>query len=393
MHAAERSHVRRWLIGGFAVLMSLAVAAPAQAGRLIVTGHDADGHCAREEVLHRPASCAFVATGVNWVRAGAPDPSKPVLILDRAALDLKRAVDMMVAGGASVPYVVVEPRSPAFAAMPINTATYSAILVASSKNEPSDATPQDLNEFGSTPDTDAINARSADIAAFFSAGGGIDVMSGGTAGRADSARYYGFLRITRGGGRVSTPFALTPLGRAIGWQDALAFPGERNEINCCDTHISFEPPAPESPLKVAEFDSAGRAVTMVAQASDLASIEEPPVAAQTVFAGIPGLPAAGGTAAGTSITGRRKAVCVPRRSLRLSLRRPRGVRFARMIVYVNGRRKRVVSGRTLGTKARTRSITIRLSRIRTSRLRIVVTTASGRKLTYRQTYKPCSRRR
>lgn len=391
MRPAARSHGCHLLIGGFAAVVSLALAAPAQAGRLIVTGHDADGHCAREEVVHRPASCAFVATGVNWVRAGAPDPSKPVLILDRAALDFQKAVDVMIAGGASVPYVVVEPRSPAFATMPINAATYSAILIASSKNEPSDATPQDLNEFASTPDTDAINARGADIAAFFNAGGGIDVMSGGTAGRADSARYYGFLKITRGGARVSTPFALTPLGRAIGWQDGLAFPGERNEINCCDTHISFELPAPESPLKVAEIDSAGRAVTMVAQASDIASIEEPPVAAQSVFAGIPGMPTGSGGEA-TSITGRAKAVCVPRKALRLSLRRPRGVRFARMVVYVNGRRKRTVSGRALGTKARTRPITIRLSTIRTSRLRIVVTTASGRRLTYRQTYKPCSRR-
>lgn len=389
MRPYARSHVRRCLVVGAALAGSLALPVPAQAGRLIVTGHDADGHCAREEVAQRPAVCAFVATGVNWVRAAAPDPAKPVLILDRGPLDFQKSVDAMVAAGASVPYQVVDPRSPAFAALPINTATYSAVLIASSKNEPSDATPQGLNEFGSTPDTDAINARGADLARFFNAGGGLHVMSGGTAARADSARYYAFLKITRGGGSVSTPFTLTPLGRAIGWQDARAFPGELNQINCCDTHISFELPAPESALKVAELDKAGRAVTMVAHTNDLATIEEPATTAQAVFAGAPGVPATAG--AGGATTGGRKAICVPRKSLRLSLRRPKRLRFVRLVVYVNGRKKRAVSGKTLGTGRRTRAVRIRLSTKRTSKLRIVVTTASGRRLTYRQTYRPCRR--
>ena len=193
MRNVAGSFVRRWSVTAAALAGTLVLPASAQAGRLVVTGHDADGHCAREAVATRPASCAFVAAGVNWVRAGAPDPAKPVLILDRAALDLQRSVDVMNAAGANVPYVVVEPRSAAFAATPIDTATWSAVLIASSKNEASDATPQDLNEFGSTPDTYAINARRAELAAFFNAGGGIDVMSGGVAGRTNSAAYYAFL--------------------------------------------------------------------------------------------------------------------------------------------------------------------------------------------------------
>jgi hypothetical protein len=383
--------VRRWLVVGAALAGTLALPGPAQAGRLVVTGHDADGHCAREAVATRPASCAFVAAGVNWVRAAAPDPSRPVLILDRAALDLQRSVDVMNAAGASVPYVVVEPRSPEFAAMPINTATYSAVLIASSKNEASDATPQDLNEFGSTPDTDAINARRADLAAFFNAGGGIKVMSGGVAGRTNSARYYAFLNITRGGSAVSTPFSLTPLGRAIGWQDGRVFPGELDSINCCDTHISFEPPAPESALKVAEVDSAGRAVTLVAQTDDLATIEEPPTTARAIFGDIARGALSGGTGGAAGSTVVAKATCVPRKALKISLRRPRGVRFTRMAIYVNGARKRTVSGRTLGTGPKTKAVSIKLSAGKTSRLRIVVTTASGRTLTYRRTYKPCRR--
>jgi len=124
LRAARRHVRRRQLIGGIALLASLAVSpSAAQAGRLIVTGHDADGHCMREEMAARASSCAFVATGVNWVRAGAPDPTKPVLILDRGALDLQKSVDVMVAAGATVPYEVVDPRSAAFAALPIDTAT------------------------------------------------------------------------------------------------------------------------------------------------------------------------------------------------------------------------------------------------------------------------------
>lgn len=388
---------RRCLTGATAVVTMLALPVSAQAGRLIVTGHDADSHCMRDSVTAgNPGACAFVAASVNWVRAKAPDPTKPVLILDRGPLDFKGAVDMMVAGGAKVPYQVVDPRSPAFASLPLDVGTYSAILIASSKDVPTDATPPDLNEQDSTPDTDAINARAADIARFFNAGGGLDVMSGGAAARANSAKYYAFLKITRGGHAVTPPFDLQPIGRTIGWQDARAHPGEMDSINCCETHVSFESPAPESPLKVAEVDQAGHAITMVADANDLATIEEPPASAQTVFAGAPGVPAAGGGGGGggttggdTSVTGSTKAVCVPKSALKISLRRPKGVRFSKLVVYVNDKKTRTVSGKALGTKSRTKAFTVRLSPTRTSRLRIVVTTASGRKLTYRQTFKPC----
>ena len=383
---------RRWVLAATTVVAMLALPVSAQAGRLIVTGHDADGHCIRDSVTSgAPGGCAFVAAGVNWVRAAAPDPSKPVLILDRGALDLKNTVDKMVAAGASVPYQVVEPRSPEFAGLRLRPDTYSAILIASSKDDPNDPTPQDLNEFDSTPDTDAINARAADIATFFNAGGGIAVMSGGGAGRTNSAKYYAFLKITRGGAAVAPPFQLAPIGKTIGWLDSKANP-ESDQINCCVTHISFELPAPESPLKAAETDTSGRAVTLVAETNDLSRIEEPPTNAQTVFAGAPGVPSGGGTApVGTdgSVTGSTKPVCVPKGSLKISLKRPKGVRFTKLVVYVNGKKTRTVSGKTLGTKSRTKAFTIKLSKTRTSTLRLVVTTASGRKLTYRQTFKPC----
>lgn len=384
---------RRCLLVAAVGVATLAAPASAHAGRLIVTGHDAESHCVRDSVSAGvPGACAFVEAGVTWVRGGAPDPAKPVLILDRGDLDFEATVDMMVASGVPVAYQVVDPRSPQFASLAINTDAYSAILVASSKDDPRDPTPQDLNEYGSTPDTDAINARATDIAAFFDAGGGLDVMSGGAAARADSARYYGFLKLTRGGHPVAPPFNLQPIGRTIGWQDARAHLGEQDEINCCETHVSFELPAPESRLKVAETDTARHAVTVVAEANRLASIEESASSAQTVFAGVPGVPATRSdtTATTNDSTGSTTARCVPRSALKISLHRPKGVRFIKLVVYTNGKNTRTISGKTLGTKANTRAFTLKLSTQNTSKIRLVVTTAAGRKLTYRQTFKPCS---
>lgn len=382
---------RRRLAGAAVVAAMLVLPGSAQAGRLIVTGHDAESHCIRETPELQPAACAFVATGVNWIRAGAPDPSKPVLILDRAALDFQKSIDKLNAAGAGVPYQVVEPRSPDFATLPIDTARYSAVLIASSKNAADDPTEQDLDEVGSTPDADAINARKADFARFFSAGGGIFVMSGGAAARADSARYYGYLGITRAGGFVEGAASLTPLGRAIGWQDARAFPGELDEINCCLTHVSFELPAPESALKVAEMDASQHAITMVAQTSNLATIEEAPTTAQAVFAGLPGVPSTA-TPHATTVTGSKLPICTTRSSVKVSLRRPKGVRFVMLEIYVPGREKKIISGKYLGTKSRTRPVTVKLFKTKATRVRLTVTTASGRRLIYRQTYKPCVKR-
>ena len=71
------------------------------------------------------------------------------------------------------------------------------------------------------------------------------------------------------------------------------------------------------------------------------------------------------------------------------LKRPKGVRFAKVTVYVNGKVARRVSGKRLGNKSKTKAFTVKLNQRKTSKVRIVAETASGRKLTYRQTYKIC----
>ncbi|MBA3263591.1 MAG: hypothetical protein H0T69_14190 [Thermoleophilaceae bacterium] len=254
--SGRSGHPKRWF--GWApivVLIAFFALAPgsASAGRLLVTGHDADLHCSGG------SQCHYVQTAVNYVRAGAPDPTKPVLVLDRLDLDFVVALDTAFGAGA-VPRVVMDPRSAQFAAAPLTTSRYSAILIASDIN----CGGCDLNEGDSTPDSDAIAARGADIAAFFNAGGGVYANSGATHGDGDPAsgtdNYYSFLPLPVGGKTVAPPFCLTPVGASLGLEDPSGCPdatklrGTNEDINCCATHNSFTEPPAGSALQVAERD-------------------------------------------------------------------------------------------------------------------------------------------
>ena len=202
------------------VLIAFFALAPgsASAGRLLVTGHDADLHCSGG------SQCHYVQTAVSYVRAGAPDPTKPVLVLDRLDLDFVVALDAAFGAGV-VPREVMDPRSPQFASAPLTTSRYSAILIASDLN----CGGCDLNESDSTPDSDAISARKADIAAFFNAGGGVYANSGATHGDGDPTtgtdNYYSFLPLPVGGKTVAPPFCLTPVGASLGFEDPSWLPG------------------------------------------------------------------------------------------------------------------------------------------------------------------------
>jgi hypothetical protein len=222
------------------VAAGLILTAPAQAGRVLATGHDADLHCAAQQL-----QCHFLQVAVKYVRGGS---SKPVLILDRLDQDLVRAV-----GG--VPHVVIDPRSTEFATTPIAADLYSAVLVAS------DITCGgcDLNEPGATPDTDAIKARAPDLVTFFNAGGGFLALAGG----AHAGSYYGFLPLPVGGGAVEGPFALTGDGRALGFEDSPNGIGINDDINCCETHNTVG--GVGGALRAAETDGKGQVETLFAQ--------------------------------------------------------------------------------------------------------------------------------
>ena len=295
--------------------------ASALAGRFIGTGHDADLHCSGGQ------QCHYVKVAVSYVRAGAPNPGLPVLILDRLNLDMQVALDAAFGAGV-VPRKVVDPRSPEFASMPINVGTYSAILVAS------DITCGgcDLNENDSTPDSDAINARKADIETFFNDGGGIFAGAGASHGDGDPSTgadtYYNFLPLPVGGKPVSPPFKLTDLGKSLGFEDSMAMPpiGTNNDINCCLTHNSFTLPPAGSPLGVAETDSAGLAETLVVEGKVSGGGFVPPSSTKPPTAFGPG---------GIVVAPSNKK-CVSRRNFRIRLRQPKGARLVGATVKVNG---------------------------------------------------------
>ena len=219
------------------------LALPGQAfgGRLVATGHDADSHCSGYD---NNGQCHFVQVAVGYVRGGAPVPSRPLLVLDCSPGGnvSKALANAAVPGG---PHQAVCPSAnvAAFNALRLTTATFSAMVVGSS-----------LDALSLT-DTAAINARKADIATFFNAGGGILAFAGDSNGDDPADPYYQFAPIGIGGKAVTSPFRLTTDGQALGFQDSVNGIGTNDDINCCPTHNSFQEPAAGSALQVAERDA------------------------------------------------------------------------------------------------------------------------------------------
>jgi hypothetical protein len=228
---------------------------------VLVTGHDAEFHCVSGD-----QQCHFVRVAVDYVRAGAPDPAKPVLILDHdpnggspPSYQMEHALDKGY-GGSGPPRVVVDPRSSQFAMTPLSTDNWSAILVASDQS----CGGCDLNDSSLSPDSDAINARAGEFADFFNHGGGLFFAAGAERGDGDPTIadvYYSSVPLPLGGQAVSEPFTLTDEGRALGFIDDPNDP-DASDINCCATHNSFQEPPADSPLRVAERDSDGAPETL-----------------------------------------------------------------------------------------------------------------------------------
>jgi hypothetical protein len=238
------------------LLVAAALPATAHAGRLIETGHDADFQCAR---LAR--QCDFLRAAVSYVRAGSPHPDRPVLVLDRSDDDMAVAINGLFGAGTSV---VVDPRSGAFASFPLSTDQFSAVAVASDITCPGNGCDLNVGNLNA-PDSDAIEARAADFAAFFNAGGGIFVGSGADNGDGHTGdEYYRFVEAPKGL-ELNNPdnslgpfptFGLTSAGAKIGFTSL--------DVNCCHPWNSFIQPPAASPLHIAEFDSAGGFTTLFA---------------------------------------------------------------------------------------------------------------------------------
>jgi hypothetical protein len=223
-------------------------AAPTSSGKLWATGHDADFHCSQGD----PGACHYLKVAVNFVMNGS---TLPILALDHGT-EVQTAINNAFTTNAPK-LKTVDPRT-AFASLPLvdsgGKPLYSAIIVASDVTCGGCDNNDDVSV---TPDSDAINARAADIKTFFNASGGILAL----AGAQNVSVFYNFLPIPVSPTTVSPPdgspggFTLTSLGQSLGLTTS--------DINCCQTHNSFLLPPSGSPLQVAELDVAGNAETLI----------------------------------------------------------------------------------------------------------------------------------
>jgi hypothetical protein len=163
---------------------------PQGAGQLWITGHDADFHCFDTSGGDQ---CDYFRVAVEFV---VNDSTLPILALDHGE-QIETAVSN--AFGDDAPEVrrlrTLDPRTE-FAGHPLvsnGNPRYSAIIVASDATCGTASPDGDCsnNELDSTPDSDVINARAADIQEFFLAGGSILAL----AGAEHREDYYDFLPV------------------------------------------------------------------------------------------------------------------------------------------------------------------------------------------------------
>src|SRR4051794_8252866 len=201
--------------------MLLVLPSSALAGRLIVTGHDADRRCALLD-----QQCGFLKTSIKYVRETAPARKKPVLVLDRGSKQLAAAIKKAWStsyGAYNGPkLVVVDPRSAAFRKLSLDVGKWSTIAIASD----SSCGGCDLEK----PDADALRGRRKALQYFLTRGGGMYVGAGGS----NAAAYYRFLPIPTPGPGSEGPFELTRYGQRIGYT--------AGDVTCCAVANTFQTP-------------------------------------------------------------------------------------------------------------------------------------------------------
>jgi hypothetical protein len=362
-------------------LVAVCLPAASASARLIATGHDLDCHaggnnCSTTGQEH------FLTAAVTFVRGGAPDPTKPVLVLscnagNSSATDLQDTLQTNY--GSSLPRTNICPSSPGFAAEPLTTDRYSAILVGSSCHAGHIYSLNNNCEgsSGTTPDSDAMNARSADFASYFNQGGGLLVLAGAVSGDGDPATgpdtYYNFVPIGVGGAVVNPPFKLTQVGRSIGLEDSANGIGTHNDINCCETHNSFVEPPAGGALQVAERDSTGAPETLAVGSGKIQN---------GAFVGESDYPP------GSNPLGLPKKKCIDKRKFKFRIHQPRKGAVTRVDVFINGKRKKSIRGNPV------KSVSIKkLPKKGRYKVRIVAFTTNLTQTISTRTYKACKKSR
>ena len=181
-------------VGGWIATGSVTPAHAVTPSNFVATGHDMDYHCTSGTT----AECDYFKILVDKVRNGS---TLPILALDQGS-ELTSALAL---AGES-PVVTVDPS---------DTATFNATAFVDGSGAPKysaiiTASDSTCGGCDNTPaGEDNINARAADFATFFNAGGGIFALAG-----ADNfATYYNFVPLTGVSGQaVTSPFTVQPAG-------------------------------------------------------------------------------------------------------------------------------------------------------------------------------------
>jgi hypothetical protein len=159
--------MKRGVVLALSLAVILCCSQIAQAGRVVLTGHDDDFH-------QSAAAKAAVSAFLTYVRATAPTPSKPVLTFDHGT----ELTSLLTSIG--VTFTNIDPNVGVPAASNFDVATYSAIVIASDTS----CGGCDNNATSSAN----LAAAAASFATFFNAGGGIIGLAG-----ASNPNYYSFV--------------------------------------------------------------------------------------------------------------------------------------------------------------------------------------------------------
>jgi PEP-CTERM motif len=177
-------YVKKTLYAALAAAFLGFTSTPASAGNIALTGHDSDFHCP-SAATNSSGACQQIGAMMAFVRSGSPSPTLKVLSFDEG----DQLTDDLTALG--IPFDNVSTVAGVGTAS-FNPSVYSAFVVASHTS----CSGCD----NSTAFVNAIAARSADIATFFNAGGGIAAFTSGTL-----STYYNFVPQSPGAPSGSPP--------------------------------------------------------------------------------------------------------------------------------------------------------------------------------------------
>lgn len=350
------SGLRRVAVLGSTLAALLVTAAPAQAGRVVATGHPFDLACASRVAPDPGDGCGALRTIVGWTRAGAPDGGKPLLLLQPNDGPLQAALSAAYSGGSPPSLQVVDPSASYAAQMPIDVSAYSTVVVASDRP---DGARVDLPP--------AVRSK---LRAFFDEGGGVVLLAGSPGGLLP----VGALKADAG----PRPYVRTDDGRELGLSTA--------DTGCCTALQGFVEPSRKYALLVAERDGAGAPVTVFgsgvfAPGHGLTSPIALPLGADDDSPGT-GDRSSPGTGDSSSDAGSSR--CQSRRRFRMTVKQLPGLQYRRVSIKVGSRKAKIFTGRI-------RSV-IDLRGLPKGRytVRIAVTTRDGQTFTGARRYRTCA---